>query len=81
MPDPCGCRAFIFLHYHDTDGSQKDGIPCPPEQAIPYWERILDEGLRKDEKDEARAVEEVLRAKQEVWQCAQTREHDTGECV
>eukprot|EP00972_Heterocapsa_arctica_P046479 6859711-Heterocapsa_arctica.AAC.1 len=25
IPDPCGCGAFIFAHYHDTGGSHKEG--------------------------------------------------------
>eukprot|EP00972_Heterocapsa_arctica_P077119 11373833-Heterocapsa_arctica.AAC.1 len=65
MPEPCGCRTFVFLHYHATDGSQQDGTPCPRDQAVPFWERILDEGLRQDEEEEARAVAEVMQARQE----------------
>eukprot|EP00972_Heterocapsa_arctica_P032480 4784971-Heterocapsa_arctica.AAC.1 len=81
MPEPCGCRTFFLLHYHGIDGSQQEGTRCPPDQAVPFWERILDQGLRQDEEEEARAVAEVLQARQEVWQCSQTRDTNTGECV
>eukprot|EP00972_Heterocapsa_arctica_P104181 15353998-Heterocapsa_arctica.AAC.1 len=55
MPDPCRCKAFVLFHYHDKGGNLQDGTPCPPDQAVPFWERILDEDLRKDEEEEARA--------------------------
>eukprot|EP00972_Heterocapsa_arctica_P047156 6956748-Heterocapsa_arctica.AAC.1 len=65
MPDPCRCKAFVFLHYHATGANKQDGTPCPPDQAIPFWERILDEDIREDEEEEARAVAEVTQERKE----------------
>eukprot|EP00972_Heterocapsa_arctica_P083276 12270443-Heterocapsa_arctica.AAC.1 len=65
MPDPCGCGAFVYAHFHGTGGSQKEREDCPPEQAMPFWERVMEENLRKEAEEEASMVEEVLRARQE----------------
>eukprot|EP00972_Heterocapsa_arctica_P108396 15965108-Heterocapsa_arctica.AAC.1 len=41
----------------------------------------MEENMRKAHEEEAKMVEEVLRARQEAWQFEQATNHNTGECV
>eukprot|EP00972_Heterocapsa_arctica_P107921 15894975-Heterocapsa_arctica.AAC.1 len=76
--NPCNCKAFVHAHYHEKAGRHQEGERCLPDQAIPFWERILEEGSQNYAEEDAKAAAEESKAREEVWQCEEAKSFNVG---
>eukprot|EP00972_Heterocapsa_arctica_P011975 1755449-Heterocapsa_arctica.AAC.1 len=58
-------RAFVHAHFHAKTGRHQEGERCPPDQAIPFWERILEGSKQSNAEEDAKAAAEEAQARDE----------------
>jgi hypothetical protein len=58
IENPCWCRSFMYAHFHMHTGKHLEGAKVPAEEAIPFWERVLQATRKRAEQEEADYREE-----------------------
>eukprot|EP00972_Heterocapsa_arctica_P110621 16287950-Heterocapsa_arctica.AAC.1 len=62
---PCGCRAFTFLHKRQKGKALSETVQCSTEESETYWEHLADVASEQEKEDEAKAAADTKRAREE----------------